>query len=234
MAIKGKRRTKARSGRTVAAAPRPFLVRPKTPLMRRTGTKVALVILGWALVFGVLVMADAQSDADGRRQEISEFTSLVEAQLYQSGAAQQSFAGPLVLPQLGESVSQLGAGEGDEAEIVQNSDAWADVAERAGNGVGELEVEQAGLKEARNLMAEGLELYVGLARQVGIAAELEGRPRSRLLATIGEQLTSAATIFDMGYGALQEERRLAGLPTSMSPPGGLPDDLGGLPGLPGG
>lgn len=218
----------------MATAPRPFLVRPKTPLMRRTGTKVVLVILGWVLVFGVLVMADAQSDADRRRQEISEFTSLVETQLYQSGAAQQSFAGPLVLPQLGESVSQLEAGEGDEAEIVRNSDSWADVAERAGNGVAELEVELAGLKEARNLMAEGLELYGGLARQVGIAAELEGRPRGQLLDAIGEQLTSAATIFDMGFGALQEERRLAGLPTSTSLPGGLPDDFGGLPGLPGG
>lgn len=234
MAIKGKRRTRARSGRTVAAAPRPFLVRPKTPLMRRTGTKVLLVILGWALVFGALVMADAQSDADRRRQEISEFTSLVETQLYQSGAAQQSFAGPLVLPQLGEAVSQLEAGEGDEAEIAQNTDSWADVAERAGNSVGGVDVDLAGLREARNLMAQRLELYATLARQVGIAAELDGRQRAGLLETIGEQLTSAATIFDTGYGALQEERRLAGLPTSTSLPGGMPDDFGGLPGLPGG
>src|SRR5919106_136006 len=109
-------------------APRPFLVPPKTPLMRRTGTKVVLVLMGWALVFGVLVMADAQSDADRRRQEISEFTSLVENQLYQGGVAQQSFAGPLVLPQLGEALSQLQAGQGNEAELGENTASWAAVA----------------------------------------------------------------------------------------------------------
>ena len=232
MAIKGKRRTRSRSGRTVATAPRPYLVPPKTPLMRRTVTKFVLVVLGWTLVFGLLAMLDAQGDADRRRGEISEFTSLVEAQLYQGGAAQQSFAGPLVLPQLGESLSQLESGQGNEAELVENTDAWSDVAERAGNGIGEIDTDLAGLKEARNLMGQGLDLYAALARQVGIAVELEGPSRRPLLETIGRQLVTAATIFDTGYGVLQEERRLAGLPTSSSLPGGLPDDFGGLPPLP--
>jgi hypothetical protein len=234
VAIKGKRRARTRSGRTVATAPRPFLVPPKTPLMRRTGTKVVLVLLGWAVVFGVLVLADAQSDADRRREEISEFTSLVETQLYQSGAAQQSFAGPLVLPQLGQAVSQLQAGEAKEAELTENTASWADVAERAGNQIGGLDVDLAGLKEARNLMQQGLDLYAALARQVGLAVELEGRSQQTLLETISQQMTTAATIFDSGYGALQEERRLADLPTSTSPPGGLPGDFGGLPPIPGG
>ncbi len=233
MAIKGKRRTRTRSGRTVAMAPRAFLVPPKTPLMRRTGTKVVLVLLGWTLVFGVLVMADAQSDADRRREEISEFTSLVETRLYQGGVAQQSFAGPLVLPQLGEAVSQLQAGQGNEAELVENTASWSDVAQGASDGIGGIDIDLAGLKEARNLMQQGLELYAGLARQVAVAAELEGRSRTALLETIGEQMSTAATIFDTGYGALQEERRLAGLPTSAGLPGGLPDDFGGLP-VPGG
>lgn len=232
MAIKGKRRGRSRSGRTVTTAPRPYLVPPKTPLMRRTGTKFVLVLLGWTLVFGLLVMADAQSDADHRRAQVSEFTSLVEAQLYQGGAAQQSFAGPLILPQLGESLSQLESGEGNESELVENTSAWSDVADRAGSGIGEIETDLAGLKEARNLMEQGLDLYAALARQVGIAVELEGRIRRPLLETIGQQLVTAATVFDSGYGALQEERRLAGLPTSSSLPGGLPDDFGGLPPLP--
>jgi hypothetical protein len=217
----------------VATAPRPYLVRPKTPLMRRTGTKVVLVILGWALVLGVLVMADAQSDADRRREEVSEFTSLVEAQLYQGGAAQESFAGPLILPQLGEALSQLQAGRGDRQELAENTASWSEVAERAGDGIGGIDTDLAGLREARNLMEHGLGLYSGLARQVGVAAGLEGRTRRTLLETIGEQLTTAATIFDTGYGALQEERRLVGLPTSTSLPGGLPEDFGGLPPIPG-
>lgn len=161
----------------MSTAPRPYLVRPKTPLMRRAGTKVILVVLGWALVFGFLVMADAQSDADRRREGISEFTSLVEAQLYQGGAAQQSFAGPLILPQVGEALSQLQAGGGDPQELAENTASWSEVAARAGDGIGGIDTDLAGLREARNLMEHGLRLYSGLARQVGIAAELEGRTR---------------------------------------------------------
>jgi hypothetical protein len=232
VAIKGKRRGRSRSGRTVATAPRPYLVPQKTPLLRRTGAKFVLVLLAEVFVFALLVMAGAQSDADRRREEISEFTTLVEAQLYQGGAAQQSFAGPLILPQLGEALSQL-AETGNQQELVENTASWSEVAERAGDGIAQIDADLAGLKEARNLMEQGLDLFSGLAQQVGLAAELEGRSQRTLLETIGRQITVAATIFDTGYGALQEERRLAGLPTSTSPPGGLPPDFGGLP-IPGG
>lgn len=233
MAIKGKRRGRSRSGRTVATAPRPYLVPPKTPLLRRTGAKVVLVLLAEVFLFALLVMADAQSDADRRREQISEFTSLVEAQLYQGGAAQESFAGPLILPQLGEALSQLQAGGGDQQDLVENTASWSEVAGRAGDGIAEIDTDLARLKEARNLMEHGLDLYSGLAQQVGLASELEGRSLRTLLETIGRQMVTAATIFDTGYGILQEERRLAGLPTSSSLPGGLPDDFGGLP-IPGG
>jgi hypothetical protein len=232
VAIKGKRRGRSRSGRTVATAPRPYLVPQKTPLLRRTGAKFVLVLLAEVFVFALLVMAGAQSDADRRREEISEFTTLVEAQLYQGGAAQQSFAGPLILPQLGEALSQL-AETGNQQELVENTASWSEVAERAGDGIAQIDADLAGLKEARNLMEQGLDLFSGLAQQVGLAAELEGRSQRTLVETIGRQITVAATIFDTGYGALQEERRLAGLPTSTSPPGGLPPDFGGLP-VPGG
>jgi hypothetical protein len=192
-----------------------------------------LVLLAEVFVFALLVMADAQSDADRRREQISEFTSLVEAQLYQGGAAQESFAGPLILPQLGEALSQLQAGGGDQQDLVENTASWSEVAGRAGDGIAEIDTDLAGLKEARNLMEHGLDLYSGLAQQVGLASELEGRSLRTLLETIGRQMVTAATIFDTGYGILQEERRLTGLPTSSSLPGGLPDDFGGLP-IPGG
>jgi len=217
----------------VATAPRPYLVPPKTPLLRRTGAKVVLVLVAEVFVFALLVMADAQSDADRRREQISEFTSLVEAQLYQGGAAQESFAGPLILPQLGEALSQLQAGGGDQQDLVENTASWSEVAGRSGDGIAEIDTDLAGLREARNLMEHGLDLYSGLAQQVGLASELEGRSLRTLLETIGRQMVTAATIFDTGYGILQEERRLAGLPTSSSLPGGLPDDFGGLP-IPGG
>jgi hypothetical protein len=227
MAIKGKRRTRHRTSRAPARGPRPFLVPPKTPLFQRTGTKVALVILAWAVVFTFLVLAGAQTEREERRDQVSEFTTLVQAQLYQSGAAQQSFAGPLILPEMGEAVSQLSAGQAQNPEeIVENAQSWAEVAEQAGQRVGRIEAEGLELKEARNLMQQGLILYSGLADEVRTAAQLEGAIQRQLLVSIGEQLNSAATVFDMGWGKLQEERRKAGLETQSV----LPGDLGGLPG----
>jgi hypothetical protein len=227
MAIKGKRRTRHRSARTVARAPRPFLVPPKTPLFRRTGTKVVLVVLAEAVVFLGIVLAGAQTESDERRGQISEFTSLVQAQLYQSGAAEQSFAGPLVIPELGQAVSQLTAGEAPNTDrMAEDAQSWAEVAGQAGQRIGDLEAEGVELKEARNLMEQGLLLYAELANEVRIATELEGPTREQLTATIGEQLNLAATIFDTGWGKLQEARRKAGLETQAV----LPGDLGGLPG----
>jgi hypothetical protein len=211
----------------VARAPRPFLVQPKTPLFRRTGTKVVLVVLAEAVVFLGLVLAGAQTETDERRAQISEFTSLVQAQLYQSGAAQQSFTGPLVIPELGQAVSQLTAGEVPNTDkMAEDAQSWAEVAGQAGQRIGELEAEGIELKEARNLMEQGLLLYAELANEVRIATELEGSTREELTATIGEQLNLAATIFDTGWGKLQEARRKAGLETQAV----LPGDLGGLPG----
>jgi hypothetical protein len=227
MAIKGKRRTRHRTSRAVAGAPRPYLVRPKTPLFQRTGTKVVLVVLGWSLVFLLLVLAGAQTKADDRRDQISEFTTLVQAQLYQSGAAQQSFAGPLVLPELGQAVSELQGGEvRNPDEVAENADGWSEVATQAANNVGQIEAEGLALVEARNLMRQGLLLYAELAHEIVVAVQLEGPTQAALAATIAEQMGLAATVFDTGWGKLQEERRLVGLETESV----LPGDLGGLPG----
>lgn len=215
----------------MAAAPRPYLVRPKTPLARRTGAKVVLVLVAEALIFGLLVLGDARTDADAARQEISEFTSRVDGQLYQSGAAQQSFAGPLILPDMGEAISQIRTGKAKADEVLQNAASWSDVADRAGQGIGDLRADIAGLKEARNLMQQGLRMYSGIAAEVRVAVQLEGKTQKELIDTIGQQLEVAATVFDSGYGLLQEERRKAGLETQPALPGGIP---GGVPGLPGG
>jgi hypothetical protein len=227
MAIKGKRRTRHRTSRAPGQGPRAFLVPPKTPLLQRTGTKVALVILAEAVVFMFLILAGAQTESDERRDQVSEFTTLVQAQLYQSGAAQQSFAGPVILPEMGEAISQLSAGQAqDPGQIVESAQGWAEVTEQAGQRIGQIEAEGLELKEARNLMEQGLVLYSGLADEVRTAAQLEGVIQRQLIVSIGEQLNSAATVFDMGWGKLQEERRKAGLETQSV----LPGDLGGLPG----
>jgi hypothetical protein len=230
MAIKGKRRTRHRSSRSAARAPRPFLVRPRTPLFRRTGTKVVLVVLAEAMVFVILALAGAQTEADERRDRITEFGSLVEAQLYRDGAAQQSFPGPLVLPELGQAVAELASGKVKDPEaMTADAEGWARVAREAGDALGRITADGAELAEARELMKQGLLLYSSLAQEIRVATELEGTQQQQLVDTLTEQMSVAAGIFDTGWGKLQEARREAGLETQAPLPGGL----GGLPGVPG-
>jgi hypothetical protein len=237
LAIKGKRKSKARSGRTIAVAPRPFLVPPKTPLMRRTGTIVVLVLLAETLVFTLLAVAGARSEADAYRDQVREFGSLAEAQLYQGGAAQPSFGSPLVLPELGQALGTLQTGETTEKQLDQISESaqnWGDISRETADGIAELEADSRTLKEARDLMRDGLRLYSQIADQMRVAVQLEGEPRQQLLTSMGEQLLVAAEIFDAGFGKLQTERHGVGLETTSLPPSGFPGEFpGGIPGLPG-
>jgi hypothetical protein len=234
LAIKGKRKSKARSGRTVAAAPRPFLVRPKTPLMRRTGTIVVLVLLAEALIFSMLVWADGRSVAEARREQVREFGSLAEAQLYLAGVAQPSFGSPLVLPQMGQALGSLQAGEPPKKEldqITEGAESWGDISREAADEIGELEAGTRPLEESRDLMRDGLRLYGEIADQLRLAVQLDGESQSQLLTSLGEQLLLAADVFEKGYAKLQSERHAAGLETSSLPPGGggFPEGFPGLP-----
>ena len=234
MAIKGKRKPKSR-GRAVAAPPRPFLVPPKTPLFRRTGTKVVTVILVEAIFFAVILLAGAQSEEDRQRQEIDQFTSLVESALYSSGAAQPLPTGPLVLPELGQAIAQLEEGQTKEQDVVQNAQGWSDLTQTAADTVSQIEAEGLALTEARNLMEQGLRIYSGVAGDLTVVFELDGDIQEQFVESIGQRYQVAAQVFDSGYGKLQEERRKAELPTSTGLPGPLDPGLPpGIPGLPGG
>ena len=252
MAIKGKRRGKAHSARAVPRGPRPVYVTPKVPLLRRTGTKVLLVALIEALVFAVLLGFDAQEDTERQRDVVREYGALVDSALFTGGAAQQLPTGAVPLPQLTSALSQLTSGEAGEQDVQGISgqiEEWATTARDAADRISGLEIrvedleprQRLALSDARNLMARGLLAYAGVAEQVGIALELEGDQRERLLGSIMEQLnTVAGPMFSAGYARLLEERRRLGLPVVADTgqvPGGLPGGLpgGGLPGgLPGG
>lgn len=228
MAIKGKRRGRSRP-RTVATAPRQFLVPPKTPLFRRTGTQVLLVVLFWAAVFSVVVGVGLGSEADRQADQVDQFTNLVNGALSSENVSQSIGASQLVLPEMGQAISQLHQGGGVPEGLVTESREWQRRALAASSKIGRIETDQAPLVEARSLLGQGLDLYAGLARQVGVAARLEGSEQEDLLTGIEEQLQAAAEVFDTGFGKLLEERRRAGLPVATGPPT-IPG--GGIPGLP--
>ncbi len=241
MAIKGKRKGKARSGRTVTAGPRAAHFPPKTPPFQRTGTKVVLVLLIEAAVFSILIGLDVQSDREHEQQAIAEFTQVVEAAMFQGGVVQPLPAGALVLPELGQAIGTLGTEESDPAQISEQATTWSEGATAAAERVGGVEVPEEGLEpvqrlaltEARNGMQRGLLAYATLADAVGIAARAEGQLQQEMIPTVQEQFVLASTIFDAGYSKLQDERRKAGLQTVANTPGGLFPG-GGVPGVPGG
>ncbi|HJV04987.1 MAG TPA: hypothetical protein VJ868_06975 [Actinomycetota bacterium] len=228
MAIKGKRRGRSRP-RAVATAPRQFLVPPKTPLFRRTGTQVLLVVLFWAAVFSIVVGFGLASEADRRAQHIDQFTNLVNGALASESVSQSLGASHLILPEMGQAITELRQGRAAEADVAASARDWQRRALAASSKIGRIETEEANLVEARTLMQQGLDLHAAVARQVGVAGGLEGQARNQLLTGIQEQLQAAQVVFDTGYGKLLEERRRAGLPVATGPPG-IP---GGIPGLPG-
>jgi hypothetical protein len=244
MAIKGKKKPKARSGRVVTAGPRPAYVPPKVPLMQRTGAKFLVALVAEALIFALLVGFGEQSRADRQKAGIGEFTTLIEASLGRAGEAIHPLpGGAQVLPQLQTTLSQLEAEEPPEEEvIIAQADAWASSLNRVADGVATVQVPQddldasqrLGLTEARNLMQRGLRIYAGLADQLRVAVQIEDDPRTELIAAILAQLPVVAETFSAGYGRLQDVRARAGLATTASVPGGgFPG--GGLPqeGVPG-
>jgi hypothetical protein len=228
MAIKGKRKGKSRP-RGVATAPRPFLVPPKTPVLRRAGIQVLLMSLFWGAVFAIAVGVGLASESERRADHIDQFTNLVDGALASEGASQRLGINHLILPEMGQAISQLRQGSTTPKEIAGQSRDWNQRALAASAKIGRIETEEAQLVEARTLMEQGLQLYAALARQVGVAARLQGPEQRDLVTGIEEQLQSAAVVFDTGFGKLLEERRLAGLPVGTAPP-----TVPGAPGIPGG
>lgn len=244
MAIKGKRKPKARSGRVVTAGPRPAYVPPRVPPFQRTGTKFLVALIAEALIFALLVGFGEQSRSDREKARIGEFTSLIEVSLGGAGEVIQPLpGGAQVLPQLPATLSALEGEEPPEEEaVIAQAEEWASALIRAADGVSAVQVpeenldptQSLGLAEARNLMQRGLRISAGLADELRVAVQIEGEPREELIATIQAQLPVATEIFSAGYGRLQEVRAQAGLPTTATVPGGgFPG--GGLPpeGLPG-
>jgi hypothetical protein len=239
MAIKGKGKSKARSGRVVTAGPRPAYVPPKVPWTQRTGAKFTFALFIELLVFALLVGFGEQSEGEREKLAVGEFTSLVDTSLFQGPAVQPLPAGALVLPEMATTLTSLTGEDPPPAEdVVEQAEGWSEAVLAVGDDLSGVEVPRENLEpeqvlaltEARSSMERGLAMYAGLAQQVAVAAEIEGEPQERLIATIQSQLQVAASLFDAGYGKMQELRRVLGLQTTATVPGGGFPPQGGIPG----
>ena len=237
MAIKGKRKTRGRP-RVVASAPRPFLVPPKTPLLRRKSTQVVLLLILFGIIALVAFAYRGVREDREHRAAVEEFTGQVETRLIGNQVAQPAAGTVLVLPEMGQALGQLLGGEGDVDQIAKDAKAWERSATKAADQIGLVETDVPELREARAGMELGLKTYAGVAADLQVALELDGGARKGLLQNLGEQLAVAAEIFDRGWSKLLVERHRAGFPDpSLGVEPGFPGGGGfppQIPGLPGG
>jgi hypothetical protein len=241
MAIKGKKRARSRP-RTVAAAPRPFLVPPKTPLFRRKGFQLVLILLLLGIVSAFAFGYRISRDTAAHTEAVEEFGGQVDTYLQGRGVGQPIPGAVLILPQMGQALAELSQGQANPQKLAKDAASWEKAAAETANLISSLEVEVAPLKDARLTMAQGLRIYASVAANLQVATGLEGRAQRQMLDNLGTELQTAADIFDTGYQLLQEERRKAdlleaatpgGLPGVPGLPGGVPGVPGGIPGLPG-
>jgi hypothetical protein len=229
VAIKGKRKGRSRP-RTVASAPRPFLVAPRTPPLRRRPVQVFLILLVIGAFVALGAGLRASQDSQQRRDEVQQFTSQVDALVANSGVVQPLGPTPIVLPGIGSSIAELRKKEPKDVEsIADQARSWATAASNTADDIGAIQVDDAALKESRELMQQGLEVYASIARQLVVASRLEVEPRVQVLDALEEQTGAAAVVFDFGWGKLTTAQAEAGIQVQpLAPPGGLPG--GGFPG----
>lgn len=242
MAIKGKRRS--RGGRTsVGAAPRPQYVVPKKPVFQRTGVRVFLILFVLAgIITGIVVginVRNANRKRDEARQDVKEFQVRVEAALTAKGIGQTQAISVVVLPELGQTLSELQGNQikkGQVKEKKEQLETWNADAKEAAEKIAVLDVGTSDyfddLTASRNLIRQGLLMYAGLAKSISIALELEGTPRQDLVQNIVEQYPTAATVFDTGWQTMQQVRSDLGISQPIVPPGLQQPGVPGVPGVP--
>ena len=244
MAIKGKKKPKARSGRVVTAGPRPAYVAPKVPLFQKTGAKFTLALIAEAIIFSLLVGFGEQSQTDHQRERVEEFTSLIETNLAGAGEVIQPLpGGAQVLPQLPARLAELGSEQPPEEEVVlAETEAWASAVTDAADGVAGVEVPAKGMDEdqytalieVQSEMDRALRLFAGLATDLGVAVQVDGDARTELIANIQAQHALVARAFDAAYGKLLQVRRLLDLDIgSAAATGGFPTGVAPQEGIPG-
>lgn len=224
MAIKGKKRAKGRP-RAVGHAPRPFLVPPKTPVLRRPGVQLGLI----AILLGIIALIgwglSNTQRATKQQEAVERFGTQVESALASTGVVQQLPAGPLVLPEMGQVIAGLGQGE-RVGGLREQAESWSSQASDAAEAIEDIDTDPAELRRAREQMARSLRLYSALASNLGVAAQVEGRVLRDLVTAMQLEFAVAAELFDSGWNTLQEERRRAGMPLEpVGPPQPFPPDF---------
>lgn len=218
MAIKGKRKGRSRP-RGVAAAPRPFLVPPRTPPLRRRPVQVFLIalVLGGFVALGAGLRAS--QNAEERRDAVEQFGAQIDAAFTTSGIVQSFGATPIVLPEMQAAFQELQKPKIDPEALQSDAGRWQQDLGALADQVGRLNAGSEGLKQGRELIRQALELFVAVAAEIEVAATLDADAREAIVQPLQQQMQLAQSFFNMGWSALMTERELVGIPTAPAVPG---------------
>jgi hypothetical protein len=240
MAIKGKKKPRSRSPRVVTAGPRPTYVPPKVPLFQRTGAKFLVALVLEAIFFALLVGFGQQSGINRQRENVDEFSKLIDAALTSEGAAIGLTPGSAtILPEFQAKLVEV-TGEPEtrpsREDLEASTQPWRDALTRIADRIAEIDVVEEGLEpsqilaltEARTEIERSLRMHLHLTEQLELAPELSETDLAVLAGTITDLASASNTIFNAGYGKIQDVRvRLDLSVFPSSPTGGIPQ-----PGLP--
>lgn len=162
MAIKGKKRSRPRGP---ARPPRPTVSARKTPLaLRREVKRAVLITLSLLALLGGLRVWQNVSRSDAVRE--------FNVKLRTAQVSLLQHLDPSGLTNLSTSVERFTKGELPAKDMLELSTAWEKDFRTAVDEVKKLKAPNDLAADAQDLMAKGLDGYVGLARLYNLAAQL--------------------------------------------------------------
>ncbi len=224
MAIKGKRRSRGGRSRAPAAPPKPKLVTPKKPLLRRTWVQatVLLILLG-GIAGGALAGWRARRAA-AEREELREAVARAGVRIETAVTQIGGQIGPgafLVLPEMGQAISEIQTGEYRERRIRRDAEDWAARLTAAEAALAAIETDNRDLRRAIQSLRDGITLHAEVAADVPRALDLEGKERRTLLRDLQRRLQEAGGTFNRGWLIYLNERIDVGLEGEEAPQPGV-------------
>lgn len=221
----------------VSAPPRPVMVTPKKPLVRRLWFRalVVTVLVGAVATGGFFAWQErrAAAELEAAREEVARLGVQIDAALIQVG--QQMPSGEYaILPEMGQTMAELGSGEFRPRPILRQVEEWETALDDAGVSLGAIETDQAGGRQALARMREGLIQYRDVVSSLRDAVEEpRNAPRQEIIIDLQGRTQQAGETFNSGwliYATLRAEVGLDAVPGGMDP-GQLPPgvDPGQLP-----
>ena len=214
MAIKGKKRSRGGKARARSGAPRPTLVQRKPPLRRRTWFRatalVVLVLAAGGITYWVLAERRAAAEERAAREEVGRVGALMETSM--TGVGQVIPGGGLVvLPELGQAVSEITTGAARPRRVERDAAAWEESIRGALDRLRGIRTDRGDLRRSLERLQGGLGMYVPIIRELPKVVRLSGDELAEAVAGLQDRLAAAAGAVESAWLIYRNDRVDVGL-----------------------